>query len=240
MPGKFYGIGVGPGDPELLTLKAVRILERVDVLCVPSSAAGRESLALSVVGRALRRELPVLELAFPMIKDRAALQKHWAKAGETVAARVREGQKVAFVTIGDPMFYSTYGYLLTHLHTHHPDLETETVPGITAMTACAAALQMPLAEGDETLAVVPAAYGLEHLPRILEDFDNVVLMKINRQFDRIKEMLKAHRQPDDQCALVSRCGYPDQTVYRDLSRVNSEKLDYMSLLIIRRDRGGKN
>lgn len=236
MPGKFYGIGVGPGDPELLTLKALRILKEVDLVCVPRSAADRESLALSVVNRALQKELPVLELSFPMTKDRSTLLESWVRAGETVAARVGEGKKVAFITIGDPMFYSTYGYLLRHLQRRHPDLETETVPGVTAMSACAAALQEPLTEGEETLAVIPAAYGVEQLPLLLERFDNVVLMKAHRHFEQVFSMLES-RGLAAGAVLVSRCGYPEQTVHRNLSALKGQKLDYMSLLIIRKSKG---
>ncbi|OAT80269.1 precorrin-2 C(20)-methyltransferase [Desulfotomaculum copahuensis] len=236
MPGKFYGIGVGPGDPELLTLKARRILESADLVCVPRSAADRESLALFVVSRALQKEVPVLELSFPMTKDRSTLLDSWARAGETVAARVREGKQVAFITIGDPMFYSTYGYLLRHLQRHHPDMETETVPGVTAMSACAAALQEPLTEGEETLAVIPAAYGVEQLSPVLERFDNVVLMKVHRHFDQVLSQLESQGLAAG-AVLVSRCGYPDQTVHRELSALKGQKLDYMSLLMIRKRKG---
>lgn len=236
MPGKFYGIGVGPGDPELLTLKALRILKEADLVCVPRSAADRDSLALSVVNRTLQREVPVLELSFPMTKDRSMLLDSWARAGEAVAARVRDGKTVAFITIGDPMFYSTYGYLLHHLRSHHPDLETETVPGVTAMSACAAALQEPLTEGEETLAVIPAAYGVDHLSPVLECFDNVVLMKVHRHFDQVLSLLES-RGLAGNSALISRCGYPDQSVHRELSALSGQKLDYMSLLIIRKKKG---
>lgn len=234
MPGKLYGIGVGPGDPELLTLKAYRILQEVDLICVPKSAAERESLALLIIKKALNRHWEVLELSFPMSRDRQVLERHWAEAAEKVASLVQEGKKVAFITIGDPMFYSTYGYLLGYLQKFYPHIPVETVPGVTAMSACAAVLQIPLAEGDENLVVMPAAYNLEQLNKVVGSFDNVVVMKVNRNFDKVLEVLQ-QKNLIDQAALVSRCGYPDQFICRNLRElVNQNNLHYMSTLIVRK------
>ncbi|WP_207712557.1 precorrin-2 C(20)-methyltransferase [Desulfofundulus sp. TPOSR] len=234
--GKFYGIGVGPGDPELLTLKAYRVLQEVDVVCVPKSAADRESLALSIINRVIKRQFTTVELSFPMSRDRQILEEHWARAGERVAQLVREGQKVAFVTIGDPMFYSTYGYVRAYLQKNYPDLPVETIPGITAMSACAAALEEPLATGEESLAVIPAAYNLKRLEEVLDRFDNVVLMKVNRYFDRVLELLR-EKGLTERAALVSRCGHPDQMVSREVTDLAGQKLDYMSILVIHK--GGR-
>ena len=233
--GKLYGIGVGPGDPELLTLKAYRILQEVDVVCVPKSAAERESLALHVITGALNRRWEVVELSFPMSREKRILEEHWAAAAEKVAALVQEGKKVAFVTIGDPMFYSTYGYLLNYLRRLYPHIPVETVPGVTAMSACAAVLQTPLAEGDENLAIMPAAYQLDRLEKIMEDFDNIVVMKVNRNFEGVIGLLR-QKKLLGQAALVSRCGYPEQFVCRDLATLAGDNLDlhYMSTLILRK------
>lgn len=233
MAGKFYGIGVGPGDPELLTLKAHKVLQEIDILCVPKSYADRDSLALTVVNGFLKKDFLPLELSFPMSKDRNVLEQSWAKAGEEVASLVREGKKVAFVTIGDPMFYSTYGYVLAHLKKNHPDLETETIPGVTAMAACSAFLQEPLVEGDETLAVVPAAYGLGQLKEILERFDNVVLMKVNRKIGEVRELLK-EMGLENNAVLYNRCGYADGFYTNNLEEAAATQIDYMSLLIVRK------
>lgn len=233
LPGKFYGIGVGPGDPDLLTLKAYRALQGVDVICVPKSAADKDSLALNVVNKALAKEFNYLELSFPMSRDREVLERCWAEAGEAVAARVKEGQHVAFVSIGDPMFYSTYGYVLAHLKKYHPGLETETIPGITSIAASSAFVNTPLTEGEENLVVLPAAYGIEGLREILSKFDNVVLMKVNRRFEEVLELLK-EMGLSDKAAYVSRCGHADQYFTLDLEDLRGQKLDYMSLLIIKK------
>lgn len=236
MAGKFYGIGVGPGDPELLTLKAYRTLQNVDVVCVPKSSADRESLALSVVNKIIKHQILTIELTFPMSRNKQILEEHWAIAGERVAQLVQQGNKVAFITIGDPMFYSTYGYIQAYLQKNYPWLPVETIPGVTAMSACAAALGEPLATGDEDLAVIPAVNNLKRLEETLDNFDNVVLMKINRHFDKILEILHK-KNLINRAVLVSRCGYPDQLISRDITEFAGKNLDYMSILILRNLKG---
>lgn len=233
MAGKFYGLGVGPGDPDLITVKAFRILQEVDMICVPRSSADRESLALQVVRGITGKEYRHLELSFPMSRDRGVLEESWAAAGEEVALKVRQGNRVAFVTIGDPMFYSTYGYVLQHIRSRHPNLETETVPGVMAMSACASLLGSPLAEGEETLAVLPAAYGLDELEDVIRRFDNVVLMKVNKKVEEVSGLLN-RLGAAGRAVYFSRCGYEDQFVTADLEGLEGRKLDYMSLLIIKK------
>lgn len=234
MTGKFYGIGVGPGDPELITLKAHRILSAVDVLCVPKSKIEKDSLALSVVQGAIPKEYKLLELQFPMSRDQALLEQSWRQAGGQVAQELITGRDVAFITIGDPTLYSTYGYLLRYLRANHPDVVTETVPGVSSITACPAYIQEPLVEGEEKLAVIPAAYNLEDLRHILEIFDTVVLMKVNRRLPELLEFLNHTGQFDTH--FVHRCGYPDQFATRKPETILEQKLHYMSLLIVKKRR----
>lgn len=232
MSGKFFGIGVGPGDPGLLTIKALRTLEQVDVICVPKSRNDRDSLALSVVGANLSKPFKQLELSFPMSRDRQLLEQSWSAAADAVAGELAEHKNVAFVTIGDPMFYSTYSYLLRYLKEGYPELTTETIPGVTAMSACSSMLQLPLAEGDETLAVIPAAYGTEQLKSILSSFDNVVLMKVNKRLPEVITLLE-NLDISQQAYYISRCGYPDQYATTNLKGLLGQQLDYMSLLLIK-------
>ena len=236
MPGKFYGIGVGPGEPELITLKAYRVLKKIDILFVPKSSAEGESLALAAVEKVLPIEAKVFDLQFPMSTDSETLRNSWNEAGKIVADQLLEGRNVAFITIGDPMMYSTYSYLLRYLKENHPDCENETIPGVTAFSACASYIKSPLVEGDETLAVVPAAYNIERLKHALVNFDNVVAMKLNRRFPEVLALLK-ELGLEEKAVFVSRCGYEDQYFTRDLNSLSGRKLDYMSLLIVRK-RGG--
>lgn len=234
MTGKFYGIGVGPGDPGLITLKAQEILSRVDILCVPKSSMEKDSLAMSVVRAVTDREHNLLELEFPMSKDREVLEQSWQNAGKQVAEKLTAGQDVAFITIGDPSLYSTFGYLLRFLKAECPQATVEIVPGVSSITACPAALQEPLVEGDEKLAVIPAAYSLDDLKTVIDGFDTVVLMKVNR---RLPELMRFLKQYDNlQTFFVSRCGYPDQLATAEPETVLEQKLHYMSLLIVKKNK----
>ncbi|HBV96751.1 MAG: precorrin-2 C20-methyltransferase [Peptococcaceae bacterium BICA1-7] len=233
MTGKFYGLGVGPGDPELVTLKAVRILGEVDTICVPVSSADRDSLALQVVRGIAKKEFELLELSFPMSRDRSVLEKSWAEAGDAVAREVNLGRKVAFVTIGDPMFYSTYAYVLKYLKTNHPSVQCETVPGVMAMAACASLAGIPLAEAEESLVIIPAAYGVDDLEDVLKRFDNVVLMKVNRRVDEVLSLLE-RTEMSGRAVYFSRCGYRDQFFTADIDTLAGQKMDYMSLMIVKK------
>lgn len=237
MAGVFYGIGVGPGDPELLTIKAKNILLKVDILCVPVSHREKDSLALSVVKAAVSKEIKLLELEFPMSKDRTVLEESWQNAGKIVAEQLLSGSSVAFITIGDPTLYSTYSYLLGYIKSHHPEIVTTTIPGVSSITACTAYIQEPLVEGDEKLAVIPAAYNLEDLSRVMEIFDTVVLMKVHK---RLPELMQYFRQFDYvDTYFVSRCGYPDQFFTSRPDEVMEQDLDYMSILIVKKRRGNQ-
>lgn len=232
MTGIFYGIGVGPGDPELLTIKAQKVLSDIDVLCVPKSRMEKDSLALSVVKNAVAREYKILDLEFPMSRDQKLLEKCWREAGAQVASELFSGKNVAFITIGDPTLYSTYGYLLRYIRETHPDIITVTIPGITSITACSAFIQEPLVEREEKLAIIPAAYNLEDLRSILNIFDSVVLMKVNK---RLPELIDFFNQDDNiETYYVSRCGYPDQFATSKLEEISDKNLDYMSLMIVKK------
>lgn len=233
MKGKIYGIGVGPGDPELLTLKAYRVLKEVDIICVPKSKAEKESLALYVARGVVDRDFEVLELLFPMTHDKDTLQQHWDKAAAQMVEQARAGKSLAFITIGDPMFYSTYAYVLERVKKHHRDISIETIPGITAFAACASMINEPLTEGDEKLVVIPAAYGISAIREALLNYENVVLMKVNRLYDEVAVLL-------DEMGLlgkavyISRCGYENQFYSTDIQGQVGREKDYMSILIVRK------
>ncbi len=232
MKGTFYGLGLGPGDPGLVTLKTYEILKETDVLCIPKSSVERESLAYNIVKALKVGRFEILELLFPMTKDSLLLEESWSAAGERVAHKLAQGLRVAFVTIGDPMFYSTYGYILKYLKTNYPEYEKITVPGITAMSAAASLIGVPLSEGEESLVVLQGTYGLDNLEESLKNYDNIVLMKINRDIAQVSDLLK-HLGIEKKAMLISRCGYSDQFVTGDLESMEEEALDYMSLIIIK-------
>jgi precorrin-2/cobalt-factor-2 C20-methyltransferase len=231
---KVYAVGVGPGDPELLTRKAERILRRVDVVCAPTGAAEAASYALSIVEPFLdRARQEVLVRTFPMSRDEAELQPFWEAAAAEVAERVRAGQEVAFVTIGDPLLYSTFLYLWRIFRERYPEIPVEIVPGITSLGAAAAAAGVPLGIASDRIAVLPATYEAEELRRTLLGFDTVVLMKVSRVFDQIYAVL-CELGLDRSSVFVRRVGSAEEEVVTDLASLVGRKLDYLSLLIVRK------
>ncbi|HEY6008939.1 MAG TPA: precorrin-2 C(20)-methyltransferase [Geobacteraceae bacterium] len=233
-PAKIYAVGVGPGDPELITRKAERILRQVPVVCAPTGRGEASSYALSIVEGLLdRSRQEVLVQVFPMQRDQGALDPFWREAAAQVAGRVARGLDVAFITIGDPFLYSTFLYLYRIFREEYPEIEVEVVPGITSIGAAAAAAGVPLALTSDRIAILPATYEEEKLLKTLIDFDTIVLMKVHRVFDRVFEMLKALGLAD-KGVFIRRVGSADEEVVRDLASLVGRELDYLSLLIVKK------
>jgi precorrin-2/cobalt-factor-2 C20-methyltransferase len=238
MTGKLYVIGVGPGDPELLTMKAVHVLNRITLLCVPKGSESGTSLALSVVSSVLNlAETRIIEAHFPMRKTRQDnnkhdLQKLWDETVAILTEHLQQGADVAFITLGDPALYSTYFYLHDEIRRRMPELIIEIIPGITSVSAAAALANMPLGLGDEKIAILPATYG-GNLKTILAEFDTVVLMKVHSVFGTILPVLR-ELNLESNCVYVSRVGMPDERIIYDISTVTENDLTYFSLLIVRR------
>jgi len=231
---RVYAVGVGPGDPELLTRKAERILRQVPVICAPAASAGDSSHALSIVEPFLdRSRQEVIVQVFPMRKDQEGLEDFWSEAAGTVVAHIGEGRDVAFITIGDPFLYSTFLYLYRILRERHPEIPIEAVPGVSSITAAAVAAGIPLAAASERIAVLPATFEEEKLRGTLLDFDTVILMKVNRVFDRIYALLQ-ELGLEGKGAFVSRAGTGEERVVFDLGSLVGKKLDYLSLLIVKK------
>ena len=233
MTGKLYGIGVGPGDPELLTLKAKRILEHVDVLLIPKSRIEKRSIALTIVQQVIDRSWEQVELLLPMTTDRAALQEHWMTAAEQIVDILKQGKTAAFITLGDPSLYSTFTYIYRHVTQILPKAEIEIVPGVSSIHSVAASMQVPLAESDESLAIVPALKEHDALHKVISNFDNVVLMKVGNQIDKIADMLD-DIEGEKRVYYASRCGFADGYSTNNLQELKGRKLDYLSTIVIKR------
>jgi len=232
--GKLYGIGVGPGDPELLTLKAVRVLKEADIVAIPKSKEESDSIALSIVKGAVDlAKKETLELMFPMTKDKAVLRKARERAADAICERLKAGNDVACITLGDPMFYSTFSYLIPPVRERLPKVEIEIVPGVSSVMASAALTVTPLTEADERIAVIPATYESDKIRHILETFDTVVLMKVSRVFEKILGLLNELGLKEN-AVFIERCGGENQRVVRDLDSLKGEKLDYLSMVIVKR------
>lgn len=253
--GTLYGVGLGPGDPELLTRKAFRILSTVPVIFYPSCGGKAEGFALDILRRVFAngenspeavgegfKPAPtdshvVLErcrpLATTMPRGGGIARPHWEQAAETVVQVLQSGQDAAFITEGDPSLYSTFVYLQAALAARLPGVTVEIVPGVSSVTAAAARTAFPLALADERLAILPATYDPQFLEQALEGFDTVVLLKVSRVIDQLIPILEA-RGLIERAVLVERCGTPRERVVRDVKSLRGQRLDYFSLLLVRR------
>lgn len=236
--GKFYGIGVGPGDPELLTLKAKRVLEELDLLFCPHSKKGKRSLALSIVSRAVQKDWELVNLVLPMTRDRQELINYWQAAAQEVIRFLKQGRSGAFITLGDPTLFSTFTYLMDEIRKQAPQTEFEIIPGISAINYISSRVQTALAEGEEKLLIVPGPYHPEELDRYLNEFENIVLMKAGSQAERIAASLGGHLD-GFRTFLASRCGFPDEYVSTDINSVNNRELDYLTTVLLKKIPGGE-
>lgn len=230
-PGVLYGVGVGPGDPQCLTLRAVEVLGRADVILAAASSKNDHSIALGIAKPHLRADIPVVELKFPMTRDPAVLRAAWERNARVAADQLLAGRNAAFLTLGDPMLYSTFGYLARTLANIHPDLPIEVVSGITSFQAAAARTRTILAEAGESLLVLSGAGDEATLDRMLGQADNVVVLKTYRNFEAIRRLVQA-RGLGGQSVFVSRLGLEGETICRDLSAAPDQPT-YLSLLLIK-------
>lgn len=234
--GTFYGIGVGPGDPELLTLKAHRLIQSLPILFVPVARPGSPSYARAIVEPYLdSRRQSVVELVFAMREEPERMAAQWVVNARRIARELAEGHDVCFLTEGDPSLYSTFGHVAGALQAIRPDVPVVVVPGISSPQAAAARFQLPLADRDERLAILPASYERADLRTVLTTFDTVVLLKVARVLDSVLDVLEEVGRID-QATLVTRVGRPDEVCVRDVRRLRGQKVDYFSLLIVRRMR----
>ena len=195
--GKLIGIGVGPGDTELLTLKAANVLKTVPVVFSPKSSKEKESIALSIVRPILKerkdyKRLMIVEPIFPMIEDKKELEKIWDSASEMIAQYLNSGRDVAFITLGDTSIFSTYSYVQKRLIDRY---EIETIPGITSFTACAATRNEALVEQNDILTIVPKID--DRLEKILDYSDSIVLMKASRNTSKLENTIEKKNRPKE-------------------------------------------
>jgi precorrin-2/cobalt-factor-2 C20-methyltransferase len=234
LKGILYGIGVGPGDPELLTLKAVRTLGEVDVIFAAASTKNDYSTAYSIAKPHLKKDVRAIQLGFPMTKDKDKLDAAWKENAEVVAEVLNRGENAAFLTLGDPLTYSTYGYLQRTLLDIAPDTHLETVPGITSFHAAAAKIGLVLAESKESLLITSGVADPEKLERQLDVADNAVILKAYKNFEEIRETLERLRL-DDKTVLVSRLGMEGESILMDIKDAPAVP-HYFSLALVKKNR----
>lgn len=238
--GSLIGVGVGPGAPDLMTLRAVARLRAADVIAIPRRSAWDESLAWRIA-KANVGEVPGQErlfLTFPMTKDPAQLQPAWEAALAAIGPLLEAGKSVAFISEGDPLVYSTFIYLMERVLAARPGTPVEIVPAVSSITAVPAAAGIPVADGQERIAVLPATYGVEDLARVLREFDTVLLMKVSSVMPKVVAALEAEGLLD-RAVYVSKATTGEERIVRDLRSIRNDRCDYFSMVMVaRRDRSG--
>ena len=200
---KLFCVGCGPGDPELLTVKAVRIIETAEMIFAPTSRDGKASIALSIVQKHVRKTAKVVSLVFPMIRERESLKERWKENAQQIADAVNTGKQVVYLTVGDPSLYSTWIYIYRELVSNYPDIEVEIVPGITSIFAFAAQAKLSIAEGDDWVAIVPACYDLEKVKQAADCCDTLIFLKDGRYFEKVVEMLSKSGFANDSILAIA-------------------------------------
>lgn len=232
--GIFYGIGVGPGDPDLITLKAVKILSHVDIVYAAASTKNDHSLAINIAERHIPEHTTVKMLRFPMTRDKSETRRAWHSHARTILEDILSGKNVAFLTLGDAMTYSTFGYLLKYVQKIAPQVEIQTVPGITSYQAAAARLNTPLVEGEESLMVVSGAKGGNRLRELAGKPENVVFMKAYRHVGDIKDAIdEVGTYPS--CVGIKNCSHPDEEIISDINELCERLPDYWTLIIAKQN-----
>ena len=232
-PGTLYGIGVGPGDPDLITVKAAKILAGCSHVFVPVSRQGTDSLALAIARDHINPQARIHEILFPMTTDRSELHARWEHSAHAVAEVLETGVDACFLTLGDTLLYSTYIYLLQALRSRISELRVVTVPGITAFSAAAALADFPVGQAKEPVTIIPTSDDLDAVKNALDMGGTVVLMKIGKRLSRILEILEKTGNMD-RAIFVSHAGMEKQQIETDLRNLKTQNPEqgYLSIILV--------
>jgi precorrin-2/cobalt-factor-2 C20-methyltransferase len=237
---ELIGIGVGPGDPDLLTVKAVKAIQSADIIMCPASKEDRPSIALSVVSPLLdkSKNQEIVKLIFPMTKDKDVLEETWKKNAKKMAEKVLLGKNVVYLTVGDPYLYSTWIYMHKDLSENYPKMKISVIPGIVSMFTFASKVGVSIAEGAEKVAIIPSCYDLSSVKEIAKNSETMVFLKDGRYFDQVIDVLKESGFPDDSIFAIGQDLGTDHEIIRKLTlgEVNDNTLTtkYFSILVVKR------
>ena len=229
--GTLYGVSVGTGDPELITVKGLRILQHSPIVAFPAGNNNRPGVAQSIVSSWLKPEQVLVPLEFPYLQDEAKLKSAWQQAAQKVKPYLLQGLDVAFVCLGDVSFYSTFTYLAQTLQQLAPELNIETVPGVSSPMAIASVLQIPLTVNQQKLAILPALYSVQELETALDWAEVVVLLKVSSVYQQVWQILN-QRNLLQSSWIVEKATFPEQKIYQDLSQYPQLDLSYFSVLLV--------
>jgi precorrin-2/cobalt-factor-2 C20-methyltransferase len=237
---KLFCIGCGPGDPELLTIKALNLIKEADVIFVPTSKSDKPSIALSIVSKYINKSTKIINLVFPMVKDKNSLKEYWKKNTIEISEMVRTGKKTLYLTVGDPSLYSTWIYIHRELKNNHQDIEVEIIPGITSIFAFAAESKISLVEGDEHLSVVPACYDLNKVKNTVKSSDTIVFLKDGRYFDNVIDMLSETGFSDESQIAIAQDVSTQKNILeikqlKDIKGKKQPSQTYFSIMVVKRN-----
>ena len=239
MPG-LVGIGVGPGDVELLTVKAVNAIHNADIIMCPASKEDRPSIALSVIESIIdkSKNQKIIKLIFPMTKDKDILEASWKRNAKIMAETVLQGKNVVYITVGDPYLYSTWIYMHRDLKEKYPDMDISVVPGIVSIFSFASKVGVSVAEGAEKVAIIPSCYDLSSVKEIAKHSESMIFLKDGRYFDQVIEVLKESGFPDNSLFAIGQDLGTENEIIRTmtLGEVNDSTLTtkYFSILVVKR------
>lgn len=228
--GKLFGIGVGPGDSELLTLKAARILSEVDVVLAASSSKNEYSRSLDIARGHIREDCEVIRLKYPMTRDDGVLEKAWKENADIAADILEKGRSAAFLTLGDPLIYSTFGYMMQTLARFYPEYDIEVVPGVTSYQAAAAKTRTVLVESGQNLLLTSGVASEEGLRKSLSLCDNAVILKAYRNFVDLRGAVEGLNGKYNS-KFVSRLGMDGEQIFDKITDV-PDKTHYLSLMLL--------
>ena len=237
---ELIGIGVGPGDPDLLTVKAVKAIQDADVIMCPASKEDRPSIALSVVSSLIdeTKNQEIIKLIFPMTKDKEVLEETWKKNAKIMAEKVLSGKNVVYLTVGDPYLYSTWIYMHRNIESNHPELKISVIPGIVSMFTFASKVGVSIAEGAEKVAIIPSCYDLATVKEIAKNAESLIFLKDGRYFDQVIDLLKESGFPDNSIFAIGQDLGTEKEIIRKLTlgEVNDDTLTtkYFSILVVKR------
>lgn len=237
---ELIGIGVGPGDPDLLTVKAVNVIHNADVIMCPASKEDRPSIALSVVSSLIdkSKNQEIIKLIFPMTKDKKVLESTWKKNAKIMAEKVLSGKNVVYLTVGDPYLYSTWMYMHKEIQQNHPDLKISAIPGIVSIFTFASKVGVSIAEGADKVSIIPSCYDLSTVKEIAKNSETMIFLKDGRYFDQVIDLLRDAGFPENSLFAIGQDLGTENEIIRKLTlgEVNDGTLTtkYFSILVVKR------
>jgi precorrin-2/cobalt-factor-2 C20-methyltransferase len=222
-------VGVGPGDPELITVKAVRVIKAADIVFTAASSKNSYSLAVEIAAPYISKTAKIRTLGFPMTKDEAQVETAWTANAKEIARALNQGLTVVFLTLGDPVTYSTFGYILKTMKKVMPLADIETIPGITSFHAASARLNRILVEGEESLLVTSGAFGGSQI-RQIHQVENIAIVKAYKNIKDVNAALKEAGMHEKGVA-ISHCGRKKEEIFDNLDDLETRAPDYWTLIL---------